>query len=160
MKHPSPFSLFETHLNVSDLHRSVAFYSEVLKLELAHIDMAKGIAFFWIGERGRSMLGLWAGSSSPNMMQLHIAFCAELQDLLQWHQRLESAGVMALDFFGVPASEPSVIGWMPAASIFFRDLDNHLLEVISMLPDEPDAAAGIVSYITWLNRKIDRRRLS
>jgi lactoylglutathione lyase len=160
MKHPSPFSLFETHLNVADLHQSVAFYSEVLRLELAYIDMPKGIAFFWIGERGRSMLGLWAGSSSPNMMQLHIAFRVELRDLLQWPQRLESAGVRVLDFFGVPASEPSVIGWMPAASIYFRDPDYHLLEVISMLLDEPDAAAGIVTYSTWLSRKIDRTHLS
>ncbi len=82
MQHPSPLSLFETHLNVGDLRRSVAFYSEVIGLELAHIDTARGIAFFWIGERGHSMLGLWAGSSSPNTMQLHIAFRVELQNLL------------------------------------------------------------------------------
>ena len=77
----SPCSLFEAHLNVGELDRSIAFYSEVLGLELAHINAERNTAFFWIGERGRSMLGLWAGSSSPNVMQLHVAFRVELEDL-------------------------------------------------------------------------------
>jgi lactoylglutathione lyase len=136
----------------------MAFYSEVLGLELAHIDKERNIAFFWIGERGRSMLGLWAGSSSPNVMQLHLAFRMELVDLLHWWQQLINAGVVPLDFFGMPAAEPSVIGWMPAASIFFRDPDNHLLELLAMLPDAPRPSAGIVSYSTWQQKiNIDQK---
>ena len=54
----SPCSLFEAHLNVGELDRSIAFYSEVLGLELAHVNRERNTAFFWIGERGRSMLGL------------------------------------------------------------------------------------------------------
>src|SRR5215469_6871864 len=117
----SPCSLFEAHLNVGELGRSIAFYSDVLGLELAHLNKERGTAFFWIGERGRSMLGLWSGSSSPNVMQLHLAFRVKLEDLPRWQQQLLNAGTVPLDFFGVPTAEPSVIGWMPAASIFFRD---------------------------------------
>ncbi len=98
------------------------------------------------------MLGLWAGSSSPNVMQLHLAFRVELEDLLRWQQQLTSAGVVPLDFFGLPAAEPSVIGWMPAASIFFRDPDHHLLELLALLPNEPCPSAGIVSYSTWMQQ--------
>jgi lactoylglutathione lyase len=146
----SPCSLFEAHLNVGELDRSIAFYSEVLGLEQAHLNKERGMAFYWIGERGRSMLGLWAGSSSPNVMQLHLAFRVELEDLFHWQQRLIRLSVAPLDFFAEPAAEPSVIGWMPAASIFFRDPDGHLLELLAMLPDEPCPSAGIVSYSTWL----------
>jgi lactoylglutathione lyase len=154
----SPHSLFEAHLNVGELDRSIAFYSEVLGLELAHIDKERKTAFLWIGERGRSMLGLWAGSSSPNIMQLHLAFRVELEELLCWRERLIKAEVVPLDFFGMPAAEPSVIGWMPAASIFFRDPDSHLLELLAMLPDAPRPSAGIVSYSTWQQKtKIDQK---
>jgi lactoylglutathione lyase len=30
-------------------------------------------------------------------------------------------------------AEPSVIGWMPAAAVYFRDPDGHLLEYLPML---------------------------
>lgn len=33
--------------------------------------------------------------------------------------------------------EPIVHGWMPAASLFFRDPDGHLLELIAELDEEP-----------------------
>jgi hypothetical protein len=42
-----------------------------------------------------------------------------------------------------------VIGWMPAAAVYFRDPDGHLLELLAMLDDEPDAAAGIVGWSDW-----------
>ena len=41
--------LWETHLTVSDLERSVAFYRDTIGLELAHRVPARGAAFFWIG---------------------------------------------------------------------------------------------------------------
>ena len=38
-----------------------------------------------------------------------------------------------LGFFSEPADEPAVIAWMPAASVFFRDPDGHLLEFVLQL---------------------------
>jgi lactoylglutathione lyase len=37
-----------------------------------------------------------------------------------------------------------VIGWMPAAAVFFHDPDGHLLEYRTMLPHEPRPEAGVV----------------
>ncbi len=50
--------LYETHLTVSDLDRSVTFYRDVVGLELVHTVPKRHAAFFWIGGRDRSMLGL------------------------------------------------------------------------------------------------------
>ena len=57
---PAPLSgLFETHLAVASLDASIAFYRDVVGLELACRIDDRRAAFFWIGGRGRSMLGLW-----------------------------------------------------------------------------------------------------
>jgi hypothetical protein len=41
--------LFETHLTVVDLQRSMAFFSQVLGLELAEVFLDRKVAFYWIG---------------------------------------------------------------------------------------------------------------
>jgi hypothetical protein len=45
-----------------------------------------------------------------------------------------------------------VIGWIPAASVFFNDSDGHLLEFLLILPHEPRPDAGVVPYSEWLAR--------
>jgi lactoylglutathione lyase len=47
------------------------------------------------------------------------------------------------------AHEPSVIGWMPAAAVYFRDPDGHLLEYLAMLDEPARPAAGIVPWSQW-----------
>ena len=54
-----------------------------------------------------------------------------------------------MGFNGEPVNEPVVIGWMPAASVFFTDPDGHLLEFLAMLPDQPRAEVGVVPYSEW-----------
>jgi len=111
--------LFETHLTVADLPRSVAFYRDVVGLPVALEVPERGAAFHWIGQPGQAMLGLWSIGSAPMSMQLHIAFGMSLPDVLAAPERLRSHGIQPLSFFGEPADEPSVIGWMPAAAIYF-----------------------------------------
>ena len=53
---------------------------------------------------------------------------------------------------GQPTTEPSVIGWMPAAAVFFHDPDGHLLEYLAMLPHQPRPEAGVVPYGEWMAR--------
>src|SRR5688500_15988585 len=65
-----PYALSEAHLSVRDLDRSIAFYRDVVGLELAHVMPERQVAFFWIGGPGRSMLGLWSGSAAPNTLRL------------------------------------------------------------------------------------------
>jgi lactoylglutathione lyase len=124
----------------------------VVGLEFAHVLPERQVTFFWVGGRSRSMLGLWAGSASPNAVRLHVAFARDLDAVLAAPATLRAAGVEPLDFHGQPTAEPSVIGWMPAASVFFRDPDGHLLEHLAMLPHEPRPEAGVVPYGEWLVR--------
>jgi len=85
--------LYETHLTVSDLDRSVTFYRDVVGLELAHTVPKRHAAFFWIGGRDRSMLGLWCIHSSPVFMRLHIAFSVTLDDVIRSVDALRSRGL-------------------------------------------------------------------
>ena len=141
--------LFETHLTVADVGNSTRFYRDVVGLPVALDLPERNAAFLWIGEPGRAMLGLWGIGSSVNTMQLHIAFDVALDDLLRAADRLRDAGVTPLSFFGQEASEPDVLAWMPAAAVYFKDPDGHLLEYLSMLDEPPRPEAGIVPYARW-----------
>lgn len=147
-------SLYETHLTVSDLDRSIAFYRDVLGLELAHRVPDRHAAFFWVGARERSMLGLWSIHSSPLRFRLHISFRVDLEDMNRSIRALRQAGVEPRPAFGQPATEPIVFSWMPAASVFFDDPDGHSLEFIACLPEEPRPELGVVPLSQWraLNR--------
>jgi lactoylglutathione lyase len=142
--------LFETHLTVSDLERSVAFYRDVVGLPVALQVPERNAAFLWIGKPGRSMLGLWSIGSSPLGLVLHLAFDVGLDDVLRAVGALGDRGITPLSFFLEPTDEPSVIGWMPAASVYFRDPDGHQLEYLAMLDQRPRPEVGVVTWSEWL----------
>ncbi|MGH9552533.1 MAG: VOC family protein, partial [Terriglobales bacterium] len=141
------------HLSVSDLDRAVAFYSEQLALPLASTFPERRVAFFWIGSPGKAMLGLWEAGIMPISVSLHVAFQVALSDLHEAPARLQKAGIHPVDLSGLPIEEPVVLAWMPAASVYFRDPDNNLLEFITMLPDPPRPDLGILSWSSWVRCK-------
>jgi lactoylglutathione lyase len=141
--------LFETHLTVRDLDRSFAFYRDIVGLQPALNDPTLGAAFFWIGGRGQAMLGLWSGGPAPLALSLHLAFAAPLDEILDAPRRLRGLGVTPLSFHAEETNEPSVIGWMPAAAVYFRDPDGHLLELLAMLDEDADADSGITGWSEW-----------
>jgi len=128
----------------------VRFYRDALGLEVAFEVPDRGAAFLWCGGAGRSMLGLWSIGSMPMGMTLHVAFEVTLDDVLAAPDRLRAVGIEPLSFLGEPAREPSVIGWMPAAAIYFRDPDGHMLEYLSMLDEAPRLDVGVVTWSEWM----------
>lgn len=141
--------LFETHLTVSDLPRSIGFYRDVVGLPFALDLSERNAAFFWVGAPAQALLGLWSLGSAPLGLTLHVAFAVTLDDLLEAAQRLEAQGITPLSFFGVPTREPSVIAWMPAAALYFRDPDGHLLEYLTMLDATARPDLGILPWSEW-----------
>lgn len=141
--------LFETHLNVLSLERSMNFYANVLGLTLGYLDEERRAAFYWIGERGEAMLGLWEKPAEQVILQ-HFAFRCELEDvLLRAEKYLADRELKPYNFLKNGDTQPMVFAWMPALAIYFRDPDAHVLEFIAMLPDAPNAALGIVAYEDW-----------
>lgn len=130
--------LFETHLTVSNLQSSINFYQDIVGLQLA----------LEVSEHNAA----WSFGSIPMGLNLHIAFEVAIDDLLEASKRLMSDGITPLSFFGTETTEPSVIGWMPAAAIYFRDPDNHLIEYLTMLDHNPRAELGIISWSEWLEK--------
>jgi lactoylglutathione lyase len=156
-KHVPVHGLFETHLTVSNLQRSIAFYRDIVGLELALEVSERNAAFFWIGDHSsyssrHSMLGLWSVGTAPLGLNLHIALeVSAINDLLDAPKRLKDQGIVPLSFFGKESMEPSVIGWMPAAAVYFRDPDGHLIEYLTMLDDrERKHDLGIVNWSEWI----------
>lgn len=145
--------LFEAHLTVETLQRSIEFYGDVLRLPLARRFDDRRCAFFWIGPQQDSMLGLWEVGSGPQRMQLHIAFRVDVADLLHACAQLQQAGIVPFDFSGNATREPAVLCWMPAAAVYFHDPDGHLLELLAMLPEDPRPELGILDWTSW-QRKI------
>lgn len=152
--------VFETHLDVTDLDRSLEFYTAVLGLELAlrrqvdearadaHTRGARRFALLWVGRRGHAMLGLWERPSESIRTQ-HFAFEVGLRDLPAMVAQLEQRGIEFRDFFQQRTTIPTVFGFIPAASIYFDDPDGHVLELLAPIPAPPRPDLGAVSWAEW-----------
>ena len=129
------------------------FYRNVVDLEFAYRDPTRDIVFLWIGSNKQSMLGLWGPDTSYGRepSKRHFAIALTLPELLAAGQRLNEQQVVTTNFFGEQTTEPSVIGWVPSAQLYFSDPDGHALEYIALLDDAPDAAF-IGSISAWRQR--------
>jgi lactoylglutathione lyase len=142
--------LFEAHITVTDVERSISFYRDVVGLELGIAQAERPAAFFWVGGRGRSMMGIFgAGASGHLQKSHHVAFQVKLDEVLAAPRRLREAGITPFGGRREPIDEPIVFPWMPAASVFFDDPDGNVLEYIAMLPDPPRPEPGPVSWSAW-----------
>ncbi len=144
--------LYEAHLPVADTEVSRRFYIDIVGLQFAHRDLTRDIVFLWAGSARKSMLGLWGpGTVYGEPHRCHLAFSMALSELLTAGERLRSRHVTCRNFLGEETTEPSVIGWMPSAQIYFSDPDGHALEFIALLDEEPDA--GFVGSLSaWRAR--------
>lgn len=146
--------LYEAHLPVSDIKRSVAFY-EGLGLDLAF--SSPTVAFLWI-ERGRSWLGLWVSdhAAAPYHPSIrHVAFRVELQDIKRAQDWLRARRITPRTDSGVAGEhQPLVLenGQNYHAAIYFDDPDGNSLELISPLAiDAKEEPFNGTTLAEWLN---------
>ncbi|WP_316846151.1 VOC family protein [Pedobacter psychrodurus] len=141
--------LFETHIYVEDLARSIDFYSNILSLTQCHYDAERKIAFFWIGKPKEAMLGIWEKPKAEIDVR-HFAFSCDVEDVLNKSVNfLESKNLKPYNFLNNGNQEPMVFAWMPALAIYFNDPDGHALEFIAILDGEAKPELGVISYDDW-----------
>lgn len=122
--------ILETALHVNDLEGAIAFYQRLFGFEV----MARDDRFCAMNVADRDVLLLFKrGASNRPMIVpggtipshdgqgiLHIAFSIAAADLTGWEARLVAEKV----------SIESTVDWPEGGkSLYFRDLDNHLLEL-------------------------------
>ncbi|WP_420916532.1 VOC family protein [Paenibacillus thiaminolyticus] len=139
--------LFETHIHVTNLERSAEFYENTLGLEFAYQDNRR-VRFYWIGERGKAMLGIWEKEPAQVFRQ-HFAFHTTIDHMKHAVRFLQERGLPVRNFLNDGTERPFVFAWMPAVSIYFADPDGHSLEFLSMLPDKPQPELGVVPWEEW-----------
>ena len=146
--------LYETHLSVENLERSVDFYANVLGLEQCHFEAKRRAAFFWIGKPKEAMLGLWE-KPRKEIDKQHFAFRCEVDDILNKSAAfLKERNIHPYNFLNDGTDRPMVFAWMPALAIYFNDPDGHQLEFIAILDGKGKPELGVVSYDNWLSSAI------
>ena len=144
--------LYETHLYVEDIERSVEFYENVLGLKLCRLNEERRTAFFWIGEDKQAMLGLWEKPKTEVDLR-HFAFECDVDWVVNESvDFLKSHNLNYWNFLQENNDQPMVFCWMPAVSIYFSDPDGHYLEFIGILPGEAKSVEEkrVVTYAEWL----------
>ena len=144
--------LFETHLFVENLERSIDFYTNTLKLEQYLYEEDRRVALFWIGEPQKAMLGLWE-KPKEEIDARHFAFECDWDWILN-----ESVNFLKLNnlnfwnFLNDTTEQPMVFVNIPAIAIYFSDPDGHYLEFIGKLPGKyrPEKGSLVLSYEDWL----------
>lgn len=129
---PKLAGVIETALYVDDLDRAVAFYQDILGLAALNED-ARFAAF---DVNGRSVLLLFKRGATLETVDLpggtipshdghgplHIAFAVATDELPIWEARLVEQGV----------DIEARTAWPRGGhSIYFRDPDNHMLELVT-----------------------------
>jgi lactoylglutathione lyase len=125
-------------LSVTNLDRSLAFYQDVLELEVLQRFDDAGRRFAFLGAGGRLFLTLWQQSDAgyePRHAGLHhLAFqVPTLEDVQTAEAKLRARGQMPRYDGVVPHREGA-----ESAALFFTDPDGIRLEIYS-----PTGAAGL-----------------
>ncbi|WP_078394579.1 VOC family protein [Shouchella patagoniensis] len=142
--------LYEAHLPVSNLEKSIHFYCQ-LGLELDHI-VDQHLAFLWI-EKDKSWLGLWQSTNvnldyHPSIR--HIAFQVTLEGLKKSVSWLKAKGFEPREAFGFSPIEPFVLPHKEYAhaKIHFNDPDGNSLELICKI-DNPKGMMERMYLSDW-----------
>ena len=142
--------LYETHLFVENLERSIDFYKNILGLQQCYFEAQRRAAFFWIGKPQEAMLGLWE-KPKDEIDKRHFAFRCDVEDVLNHSvEFLKQHNLKPYNFLKDGKERPMVFAWMPAVAIYFNDPDGHALEFIAILNGKPRPELGVIDYKEWL----------
>ena len=124
--------VIETAIYVEDLARAAAFYEQVMELPVMVSDDRfraydiGGESVFLVFKRGATLetVHLPGGTIPPHDGHgpLHLAFGVTADELPEWEQRLTDRSI---------AIEARTAWPRGGHSIYFRDPDNHLLELVT-----------------------------
>ncbi len=147
--------LYEAHLPVRDLQRSIVFY-ENIGLELAY--KYDDVAFLWIVPN-KSWIGLWQTEISKDRSPAsfpghgrHIAFQVDFEDIKQASLWLAEKGITLRSHGGLEPLEPIVRPHQQNSAIYFDDPDGNALELICVLPDGSPTEPGKMIYLSEFER--------
>jgi catechol 2,3-dioxygenase-like lactoylglutathione lyase family enzyme len=127
---PSINCVIETCIYSTDLSRSVRFYQEQLGLRL--LESGDRMCVFSVADKQVLLIFRSGGTPKPILTpgglipphdaagKLHIAFAISKDDFETWEKRLLARGVVI---------ESKVTWPMGGRSLYFRDPDNHLVEL-------------------------------
>ncbi|WP_271852663.1 VOC family protein [Planococcus maritimus] len=147
--------LYEAHLPVRDLKRSIEFYTS-LELELAY--ETPKLAFFWI-VKGQSWVGLWETekAETPYHPSLrHIAFHVDREAIRNAKNWLAKRGIEVRTAFGFSKEEqPLILPNHPYAhaAVYFHDPDGNSLEFIAPLQLSVEDEFDMMSLEEWDRRQ-------
>ena len=148
--------LYETHLFVENLERSIDFYKNILGSEQCYYEKERRAAFFWIGKPKEAMWGLWE-KPKKEIDKRHFAFRCEVEDILTKSVNfLKERNVSPYNFLKDGTEAPMVFAWMPAIAIYFNDPDGHYLEFIAILEGKSRLELGIISYEKWRDLELQK----
>lgn len=136
--------LYEVHLPVTDVDRAIDFYKGKLRFELGFGERggSSALLLYTDGDM-RWMLGLFQVDAVVHRQaaEYHISFRVTEEDVDRMVPYLRERGIEPVHPPRAPVqgpmNEPIMHGWMPAAAVFFKDPDGHLLELFAELPDAP-----------------------
>jgi catechol 2,3-dioxygenase-like lactoylglutathione lyase family enzyme len=127
---PKLSRVLETALYVADLDKAAAFYADVMGLPCIYADYRMRV--FDVGGNGVVLLFPQGGSLQPvespggsipphdGSGPMHVAFATSKDELEAWQGHLQTAGV---------ALEGRTEWPRGGVSVYFRDPDDHLLEI-------------------------------
>jgi catechol 2,3-dioxygenase-like lactoylglutathione lyase family enzyme len=127
---PRVIGLLETCLHVRDVERSARFYESLLGF--ARMDSNERYCAFDAGSGSVFLLFQEGGTNDPvrtpggvipphgGSGDLHVAFSIRAEDFASWEERLGKEGILV----------ESRVHWDRGGnSLYFRDLDHHLIEL-------------------------------
>ena len=161
--------LYEVHLPVTDLNRSVDFYVEKMGFTIG-FGKRTDSSILLMYDKGdtRWMLGLFEIDEIDHRhpAEYHISFRIAEENADQMISFLQERDIQPLhpstvpEVGGTEMKEPIVHGWMPAAAVFFRDPDGHLLELIADLDGDPRPEFNYRSLSEWKNTGLNHENRS